>query len=112
MEEELVKQEWEEHVEQLDELLHWLDRADIDPSLTNVLEEDSITQVVIRWLLNMIDNLQDKLEKAKQAQQDVETYLIWATHKHPMSPCQNDVDDTSHQQKCKCSIDNSGVLTT
>ena len=35
-EEELVEQEWEEHVEQLDELLCWLDRADVNPSLADV----------------------------------------------------------------------------
>ena len=112
IEEELIEQEQEGHVEQLDELLHRLNRADVDPSLANFLEGDGITQVVVGQLLDTIDNLQDELEKAKWAQQDVETRLIRATHKHPASPHCDNIDNASHQWKRKCGTDNGGVLTT
>ena len=88
------------------------DRANVNPSLADFLEGDGIAQVVIGWLLDMIDNLPDELETAKWAQQDVETHLIWATHKHPTSPCHDDVDDTIRQQKCKHGTDDGGVLAT
>ena len=47
MEEELAEQEREGRVEELDELLRRLDRADVNPSLADFLEGDGIAQVVI-----------------------------------------------------------------
>ena len=67
MEEELIDQEQEGCIEQLDKLLRRLNRADVDPNHADFLEEDGIAQVVIGQLLDMIDNLWDKLEKAKLA---------------------------------------------
>ena len=67
MEEELIDQEQEGRIEQLDKLLCRLNRADVDPNHADFLEEDGIAQVVIGQLLDMIDNLWDKLEKAKLA---------------------------------------------
>ena len=80
--------------------------------LADFLEGDGIAQVVVGQLLDTIDNLQDKLKKAKQAQQDAETRLIQATHKCPASPRRDDIDNTIRQQKHKCGTDNGGVLTT
>jgi hypothetical protein len=112
MEGELAEQELEENIGQLGELLHRLNGADIDPSLANFLEGDGVAQVVIGRLLNTIDNLRNELEKAKQAQQDTETHLIWATYKRPMSPHCNPVEDTGRQQKRKQVTDDGGVPTT
>jgi hypothetical protein len=111
-EEELAKQELEENISQLGELLHWLDGADVNPSLANFLEGDGVAQVVVGRLLNTIDNLQDELEKAKQAQRDTETRLIRATYKCPVSPHCDPVEDTGCQQKRKRVTDDGGVLTT
>jgi hypothetical protein len=73
---DLVEQEQEDHAEQLRELLQRLNVADVDPALTDFLETDEIVQVVIRRLLDTIDDLQEGLEKAKRGQRDAETRLI------------------------------------
>jgi hypothetical protein len=101
MEEELAEQELEENIGQLGKLLRRLDGADVDPSLTDFLEGDGVAHVVIGRLLNTIDNLRDKLEKAKRAQRDTETHLIRATYKRPVSPHCDPVEDTGRQQKRK-----------
>jgi hypothetical protein len=54
---DLVEQEQEEQSEQLRELLHRLNRAEVDPSLANFLEMDEIMQVVVGRLLDTINSL-------------------------------------------------------
>jgi hypothetical protein len=111
-EEELAEQGLEENAGQLGELLRRLDGADVDPSLADFLEGDGVAQVVVGQLLDTIDNLRDKLEKAKRAQRDTETRLIRATYKCPVSPHCDPVEDTGRQQKRKRVTDDGGVLTT
>jgi hypothetical protein len=112
MEEKLAEQELEENIGQLGELLCWLDGADVNPSLTDFLEEDGVAQVVVGRLLDTIDNLRDELKKAKQAQWDMETRLIQATYKCPVSPHCDPIEDTGRQQKRKRVTDDGGVSTT
>jgi hypothetical protein len=65
-----LEQEWEESMRQLDELLCQLDRADMDPTLAEFMEEDKIAQVVVCQLLDTIDGLQAELEREKRARRN------------------------------------------
>jgi hypothetical protein len=80
----------EQEGEHLDELLRWLNRVDVDPTLADFMEDDRIAQIVIRQLLDTIDGLQADLDKEKRARRDAETRLIRATHKRPASPPTSD----------------------
>jgi hypothetical protein len=86
----LLEDRLEQEGEHLDELLRWLDRIDIDPTLADFMEDDRIAQIVVRQLLDTIDGLQADLDKEKRAQHDAETRLIRATHKRPVSPPTSD----------------------
>jgi hypothetical protein len=69
--------------QQLNELLRCLDQVNINPSLADFMKEDGVACIVVRQLLDMIDNLQQELDKEKRARHDANTHLIWATHKRP-----------------------------
>jgi FtsZ-binding cell division protein ZapB len=74
---EAEREEWEE---QLNKLLWRLDQADVDPTLAD-LEENEVAQIVVRQLLDTINNLRKELEQEKRAWWDADTRLIQATHK-------------------------------
>jgi hypothetical protein len=78
-----LEQEQEEWEGQLDELLRRLDRADIDPALADFMEEDEVAQIVVRQLLDTINDLRKDLEQEKRARRDADTRFIRATHKRP-----------------------------
>jgi hypothetical protein len=80
----------EQEGEHLDELLRWLDRVDVNPTLADFMEDDRIAQIVVHQLLDTIDGLQADLDKEKRARRDAETCLIRATHKRPVSPPTSD----------------------
>jgi hypothetical protein len=97
---EILEQEKEERGQQLNELLRRLDRVDVDPALADFMEEDEVAQIVVRQLLNTIDNLQEELEKEKRARRDADTRLIRATHKRP-NPQSSRIDDGEGQRQIK-----------
>jgi hypothetical protein len=104
---EIAEQEHKDHSEQMRELLQRLDDADVDPNLTDFLETDNIAQVVVGRLLDTIDSLREDLEKAKWAQRDTETRVIWATHKCQASPTIKGMGETP-QPKHQCKGNNGG----
>jgi hypothetical protein len=57
----------EQEGEHLDELLRWLDRIDVDPTLADFMEDDRIAQIIVHQLLDTIDSLQADLDKEKRA---------------------------------------------
>src|SRR6202789_1140776 len=91
---DLIEQEREDREEQLNELLHRLDQADVDPTLADFMERDEIAQVVVRQLLDTIDGLRSEVDRERRARRDAETHLVLHTHKRPLtSPTRNVVDE-------------------
>jgi hypothetical protein len=64
------------------------------------MKEDGIACIVVRQLLDTIDNLQQELEKEKRAQCDADMCLIQATHKRPQ-PQSPLADDREKPQQVK-----------
>jgi hypothetical protein len=62
-----LETEWDEWEGELNELLKRLDQANINPALANFMEEDEVAQIVVRRLLDTINNLKEELEKEKRA---------------------------------------------
>jgi hypothetical protein len=44
---------------ELNELLKCLDQADINPALTDFMEEDEVAQIMVHRLLDTINNLRE-----------------------------------------------------
>jgi hypothetical protein len=78
-----------EQTDQLTELLDRLSAADIDRSMTDFLEGEELTSLVIRQLLDHIDRLQADLVHEKKAQCSAEAQLVNTLRKRPASPPTN-----------------------
>jgi hypothetical protein len=79
-------QEAGEQTDQLTELLDQLSAADINRSMTDFLEQEELTSLVVHQLLDHIDCLQADLVREKKARCSTEAQLINTLRKQPASP--------------------------